>query len=751
MYHIFGIRHHGPGSARNLMAALRQLQPDLLLIEGPADAEDLIPYVTTEGLHPPVAMLLYNPKNLGQAVHLPFADFSPEWQAIRYGLFNEIPVRFMDLPQSLQFGLDNQAKAGQQLLLELPKELSEVEREQRRIFCDPIGFLAGLSNYSDSERWWEAHFEQSEGTEVFPLIVQMMSTLREDLEEQMPRREQMREAHMRKTLRQAIKEGFQKIAVVCGAWHAPALQQLDRYKSSADQALLRGIKKVSVKGTWIAWTYERLSTQSGYRAGVISPAYYELLFQDRAGLVIQWMIKVARLLRKEDLNASAAHAIEAVRLSETLASMRGLPVPGLEEMREAAVTIFCEGNAASLELINQKLIIGDVVGQVPPSIPAIPLQQDIEKCIKSARLSKERKTTEQVEKELDLRKPTHLQGSYLLHRLNLLNIPWGTEKVVKKYSPAAGSFHEHWKLRWLPDFALRIIEAGMLGNTVYEAAVTKAIEEGREKNKLPALTALLELALKADLKDAIPVLVKYLRSRSALTTDVQHLMGALLPLVNATRYGSVRRMNVTSLEQVITKIIPRICVGLPMACINVDEEEAQSLFKLIQTTHHAIGVLDTEEFMNQWLEVLKQVAGMTGINGLLGGGSTRILYDKKNLEVDAVATKMSYALSKGNDIFQAAYWLEGFLHGSGLLLILNPALWNILDDWVSQIKEEAFKDVLPVLRRTFSGFSQAERRKMMALAKKGQIDLTEEEKENVLDKERAEQVLPTLKLLLGLK
>ena len=32
-FHFFGIRHHGPGSARSLLAALRRLQPDLLLME----------------------------------------------------------------------------------------------------------------------------------------------------------------------------------------------------------------------------------------------------------------------------------------------------------------------------------------------------------------------------------------------------------------------------------------------------------------------------------------------------------------------------------------------------------------------------------------------------------------------------------------------------------------------------------------------------------------------------------------------
>ncbi len=38
--HVFGIRHHGPGSARSLSAALESLAPDVVLIEGPSDADD---------------------------------------------------------------------------------------------------------------------------------------------------------------------------------------------------------------------------------------------------------------------------------------------------------------------------------------------------------------------------------------------------------------------------------------------------------------------------------------------------------------------------------------------------------------------------------------------------------------------------------------------------------------------------------------------------------------------------------------
>jgi len=51
-----------------------------------------------------------------------------------------------------------------------------------------------------------------------------------------------------------------------------------------------------------------------------------------------------------------------------------------------------------------------------------------------------------------------------------------------------------------------------------------------------------------------------------------------------------------------------------------------------------------------------------------------------------------------------------------LLLIHQPALWGILDEWLSGLEELAFTEALPMLRRTFSGFSKAERRKMLGMA-----------------------------------
>ena len=101
--HLFGIRHHGPGCARALRDALATLQPDCLLVEGPPDAQAVLPLMMSEAMQPPVALLIYMPEQPQRAVYYPFTHFSPEWQALRYGISHDIPTRFFDLPQAIQF------------------------------------------------------------------------------------------------------------------------------------------------------------------------------------------------------------------------------------------------------------------------------------------------------------------------------------------------------------------------------------------------------------------------------------------------------------------------------------------------------------------------------------------------------------------------------------------------------------------------------------------------------------------------
>ena len=106
-----GIRHHGPGSAYSVVQALTAIQPDIILIEGPPEAESVVALASAAAMEPPVALLIYAEDDLADAAFYPFALFSPEWQALTYGLRQGLPVRFMDLPQSHHCALMRQAKA----------------------------------------------------------------------------------------------------------------------------------------------------------------------------------------------------------------------------------------------------------------------------------------------------------------------------------------------------------------------------------------------------------------------------------------------------------------------------------------------------------------------------------------------------------------------------------------------------------------------------------------------------------------
>src|SRR5690606_37840717 len=133
---------------------------------------------------------------------------------------------------------------------------------------------------------WNQMVEERGDTDslnLFAAIQEAMVAVRAEvprkLDEDAKQRENLREAHMRKCIRQAEKDGFQTIAVICGAWHVPALAQMPAAK--ADNELLKGLPKVKVTATWVPWTYGRLASASGYGAGVLSPGWYEYLWRSR--------------------------------------------------------------------------------------------------------------------------------------------------------------------------------------------------------------------------------------------------------------------------------------------------------------------------------------------------------------------------------------------------------------------------------------------------------------------------------------
>lgn len=764
--HIYGIRHHGPGSARSLREALAELRPDCILVEGPPDAEGVLPLLAHPEMRPPVALLIYLPDQPRRAVFYPFAVFSPEWQAIAYGLGEGVPVRFMDLPQAHSFAeplpeavlQPEQATPPVEETVESEGEKEDGDEETASLAFnpreDPLGWLARAAGHSDGERWWESMVEQRQGSEdLFAAILEAMTALRAalpDLDEpEEARREQLREAHMRKTIREAQEEGFNNIAVVCGAWHAPALAGTlkDLPTEKDDTALLKTLQKVDVKATWVPWTYGRLSTSSGYGAGIHSPGWYHHLWTTREHVVVHWMANVAKLLRDQDLDASPAHIIEAVRMAEALASLRERPAVGLTELNDATRAVLLFGDDTPMSLIHSKLIVGETLGNVPAETPTVPLQVDLQKQQKRLRLPVE--VTPRT-LDLDLRGETDLQRSHLLHRLSLLGVPWG--QLERVAGGKKGTFHELWALQWQPELAVSLIEAGMWGNTIADAATGYIQHAAARTSTLPGLTRLLDIALLADLGDAIGGIMSLVEETATLSSDVTHLMEALPPLANVLRYGNVRRMDTGSVAHVVSGIVARVCIGLPGAVASLNDEAASEMFTHILATNDAIALLQSDEHSGAWRATLQQLVNQRGVHGLIAGRACRILLDAAYIDQEEAARQMSLALSTSVEPAQSAAWIEGFLKGSGLVLLHDKALMATVDSWVAALRPEAFVQLLPLLRRTFSTFSAPERRQIGEWVRRGPVALPgADTQENAFDPHLADAALPLLAQLLGLE
>ncbi len=746
---VLGVRHHGPGSARAVMRALDAVIPDAVLIEGPPDAAPVIALAGHEKMTPPVALLVYNPDEPADSAYYPFAEFSPEWGAIRWALAHGREVRFIDLPWALRTPraeddagaaeTDDDADAGEE----------RAERNDRGS-RDPLEALALAAGYSDGEAWWGKLIEEWRGEDnavgVFDAIREAMAEARRALGGRADADEPAREAFMRKSIRAAMKEGFVNIAVVCGAWHAPVLtaEALASVTAKADDETLKPLTKRKTASTWIPWTYDRLSMDSGYGAGIRSPGWYEHLWVHHERLSEKWMARVARLFRDEGLEASPASVVECVRLAEALAALRGRDIAGLDELGEATLAILCHGNPTPMRVIEAKLIVGNRLGEVPDEAPSVPLQRDLAAQQKTLRM---KVSADEVVLDLDQRKDTDLARSRLLHRLKLLKIDWGVLK--ENQQQRTSTFHEIWTLRWKPEFAVAVMEAARWGNTVAEAAGAFVAHEADAAQSLATVTGMLDDAMLADLPGAVERLIARIQTLSAVSADVGHLMDALPPLARVLRYGNVRKTDAALVEPVVAGLVARICVGLLPACGAMDDDAAAVMRQHVDSVHGALANLERAEFVTEWQGALARV-GDADVHGLVAGRAWRHLLDAGVMSAENAAGRFSMALSRGNDPGKASAWLEGFLGGSGLLLIHDDTLLKIVDAWVCALPREAFEMVCPIARRTFATFEKGERRQIGEKLRRGGGTRVENAgAADDYDAERGALVEPVLRLILG--
>lgn len=731
----FGIRHHGPGSAGSLVKALDELQPVAVLIEGPADASGLLPTLAEETMRPPVALLCYPEDDPSATSFWPFAEFSPEYQAVLWAVRNRAAVRFIDLPTSERFSATRtKPREEQELDADDPEAMAvdpEDAAEARHLSADvpeepphmrdPIGTLAHAAGYEDGESWWSDVIEQNPAPgPIFAAVADAMAALRED-ETRLPEFEARREAHMRQAIVAAEKEFPGPIAVVCGAWHVPALKAAIARKD--DQALLRGMSRKKGAMTWAPWTSPRLAFGYGYGAGVAAPGWSKHLWRmrGRTDSASVWLARIAGVLRAKGHLISTASLIEAERLAVALAAIRQRPNAGFEELRDAAISALFGGDDILWRTIEAELLLGNDVGEIPPDVPLAPLIEDLQRCQKEARLK-----PEALERDLavDLRSESGLYRSTLLHRLNVLGVPWGR---LTDAGRSRGTFRERWLLRWEPEYAVRLVENLIHGPTIAKAANGKLVQMLGAAESLDVLARLVQGAITADLDEASAAGLAALEKRAALSSNCQEMLATIPPLADVSRYGEARRSDAGRLIGLLERLTVEAAIALPHAARNLDADAGAALVAALRAADSGIKLIEAAgPILEAWHKGLLDVLDNSHSTPLVAGCAAHLLYDAEILNANDAAALLERRLSPGTPVLDAAGFFEGFFSSAGQRLIYDEALRGAVDGWLKSLEEETFVTHLPLLRRVFSSLDGMERRRLIeaVLGRAGRLPAT---------------------------
>lgn len=735
---VFGVRHLSPGGAWHLRRYLDQLQPQLVLVEGLADAAELTVHLTKKRTKPPVAILAYTSTVPVRTLVYPLAKYSPEFQAVMWAHTNHVELQFFDLPSDIFLGLQDQdieriereARRGKELADQAGDILNGEDPIDKTIDAEKspqvteslYARLAQQCGEDDYDAFWERNFEHNLSNESYRLAAHHLGESLREIDCDHPLRHAetlIREAYMRRKVEEAIERGVDpgKIVAVVGAFHAPVLH--GGLPAITDDELARLPRRDS-KLTLMPYSYFRLSSQSGYGAGNTAPAYYELMWEafqheDFDGLAVRYLSLIARHVRDNGTHRSTAEVIEAVRLAKTLTALKDGMAPTLCDLHDAAITLIGHGDRASVAEAIAHVDVGTAIGELPKGVSRTSIQADFDRELSRLRLEKFCTTVNQ-DLTLDLRENRQakteasafldLGRSSFLHRLRLLEVNFANHVVTHQQS---ATWAEAWQLQWSPESEISLVEAVLLGETVELATAYKFKLLIEKVDSIEGAAVLVRDACQCGMIETMDVARMRVQELSAQSSAFAAVASAAFELMHVIRYGDVRKFDCGPLMPLIEELFVQGCLSLHEAA-NCDAAAAKDLVVAIDSLNRVS--LDFFAVINEemWKQRLQALSDADDRNPVLSGLACAILLERGWMDNSRLSREVSRRLSSGISADLGAGWFEGLAKRNRYALIARQALWEQLDQYIGSLDEPEFRRSLVFLRRAFGDFSTQEKR-----------------------------------------
>ncbi len=725
---LFPIRHHSPACTKHLRSVIAAYEPEVLLIEGPQNAEELIGDLAKKGNQPPFCLYLsYDDAKglLGEEgekyrAYYPLLAYSPELNAIQAAQKANIPCEFIDLPYHEK--LYNQESVDATL---------EKKEETDRLFTvgDYYKKLCEKTGCRNFNELWEKLFEinglnqqpQDFVESVFTYCYYTRLAIPE--EEMLKGGDLAREQYMRERITLA-KQKYNKVLVVTGGIHTIALVN-DGAESpkSSSEVKVKHIEADRPKTYLMPYSFEASDQNNGYEAGMAFPYFYQRVWelmgksqnQPYEEAILSFIMDVARKMRKVQA-LSITDEMQSLYMAKGLCGLRDKAFPGVFELIDAVKSAFVKGEVNDhyepvMDTLYE-LLTGLEMGSISETKNIPPIVTDfLEQCKK---FGIQTKTSLEKETRLDIyQKERHRQKSCFFHQMDFLGANFCTYEKGQDERTGVGRIllRETWRYRYNPRVQAQLIDKSVYGGSIREVCVyllTRSITGVH--HTASSLASRLNAAEKMGIDELYEQLAMTLEK--VIGEDMSFLSVAecfrTLSFI-AEKLQLRRRKESQGFKSLQALALYRMKLLIPtiMTAPKTEEDELCHEFKFVYEClmHEAIQEGNSHLEEVHFLQALEDLFHENTANSALVGTAGGILLKSEEMALEQVMNKFEWYLMGSLEAKkESAAFLKGFFEVAKDTLFIEPKLLILIDEVLRETSGEDFLEILPDLRLAFTYF-----------------------------------------------
>lgn len=725
---LFPVRHHSPVCSYQLVRTINEYKPDIILIEGPENANNLIPVLTDDNTKLPSAIYYYykdSKKLVSESAedykcYYPFLYSSPEYNAMKQAKILNIPAEFIDLPYC-DILINTAEQKGLRKNTEKHSYADDSHLTQSKFYEK----ICEETNVRSFEEFWEKYFEIA-GVFLTPekfvrqLHTYCIITRLETSDEEMKTDGTFaRESHMAQRITEAM-EKYEKVLVVTGGFHSIGI-----YKLISDGKIkspkLRKIPE-NLNGCYpVAYSYEAADALHGYASGMSFPSFYDsvilkLLESDSPeeiynNLTLDLLVRTAKQTNKKDIPVSIADVTSAKTLMSGLASLRGSRECGMYELFDGVTSTFIKGEktvSSSLPLdILRQLATGKEVGFIGDKTHVPPLITDFEEQCRKFRLKIKDVMPNNVEVPL-FTTQKGMELSRFLHRMDFL----GTEFATMKKGPdlhnnkGRSRVREEWRYKRTPNVDASLIDHTTDGFTIEEACCTMSAKILHDEMRCESAARVAV--------DCFLMGIRLQKTELDLIDEILTADGDFFSVGKGLRYFetlySLQELygftDVSSLDY-IRQCFEKLIISLP-SMANVSPERADELISIMKSMYSITGSVLTSELpvFEQALITMAQSADKEpSVYGAVSG----LLYAvDSSRRTDAETAMRGYLMGSLEIKKKGAEFLKGLFCTARDIILSDDSFLQMTDSLITEMDYNDFLEILPSMKLAFSYFTPSE-------------------------------------------